>query len=252
MASSQAVTQRFVDQQRLLGKAALHTLFPNDFAYYFLAIELVNSQGNTVDYFSFPILPDEIRETQTEITNIRKTMGGVNVLKNPTFNPRQISIRGTFGRKFKVLLGQNQVEFAGFSLSMQNGKFNITPPNLLEYPIPQFSSFVKNGYGCIKLLEAMKEKSKKLDENQKPYSLYLYNPILGNNYQVEINSFSHMQDSQANNMLPAYSMQFTAIAPLSSIISRKASINSTLKNLTLSGLQKSATSAASNLRLFKK
>jgi hypothetical protein len=231
-----------------IGRAALNTLFPKDIEYYFLAIELVDSQGYTVDYFAWPILPDEISETQTELTNVRKTMGGVNVLKNPTFNPRQISIRGDFGRRFKLLLGGKPVEFAGFSLSMQNGKFTVNPPNILDSNFAQFSSFVKSGYGCIKVLESIKEKSKKLDNDQKPFALYLYNPILGNNYQVEFTSFNQKQDKHEYNMRPMYNIQLTAVAPLDSVLSRKANLRAVIKNLSLSNLQKQANSISSGLR----
>lgn len=246
--SVQLTEASFKSKVAQIGRAGLHALFPKDIEYYFLALELVDSQGNTVDYFAWPILPDEIKETQQELTAINKTMGGVNVLKNPTFNPRTISLRGDFGRKFKLLLGGNPIEFAGFGLSVQNGKFSVSTPNLLENKTPEFSSFVKNGYGCIKLLEAIKEKSKKLDADQKPNALYLYNPILGNNYQVEVNSFSIMQDKNEYNMRPGYSMQLTAVAPLDSVLSRKAQLKSVLKNLSLSNLQKTANSVASGIR----
>lgn len=248
--SLQAVTAQFSDLLVNTGKAGLASLYPKDFSYSFISIELVDSQNNTVDYFSWPVLPDEIRETHTELTTIRKTMGGVNVLKNPTFNPRQISMRGTFGRTFKLILGQQTVEFAGFGFSIQNGKFNVSTPNLLDGDIPQFSSFAKTGFGCVKILEAMKEKSKKLDQYQKPHSLYLYNPILGNNYQVEFNTFSHMQDSGQYNMIPAYSLQLTAVASLDAILGRRASVKSALKNMSLGNLQKMANNIASNLRLI--
>lgn len=246
--SVSTVEARVKNSIATIGKAGLHALFPKDVEYYFLALELVDSSGNTVDYFAWPILPDELRENQVEITTIRKTMGGVSVLKNPTFNPRVIFIKGDFGRRFKLLLGGKPVEFAGFTLSTQNGKFAIDPPNLLSSTTAQLSSFVKSGYGCIKLLEAMKEKSKKLDQNQKPHSLYLYNPILGNNYQVEFNTFGQLQDKHDYNMLPSYSIQMTAVAPLDSVLSRKANLKSTLKNLTLSHLQKNAGSIVAGLR----
>lgn len=243
-----ATEASFRSKLNQLGRATLHALFPKDIEYYFLALELVDSQGTTVDYFSWPVLPEEINETQNELTSVRKTMGGVNVQKNPTFNPRQISIRGNFGRRFKLLLGGKPIEFAGIGLSIKNGKFDIKGPNLLDNNVPQFSSFVKNGYGCIKLLEAMKEKSKKLDADQKPHALYLYNPILGNNYQVEFNSFNQMQDKDSHNMIPAYSFQLTAVAPLDSVLSRKVNLKSVVKNLSLANLQKTANSVASGLR----
>ena len=249
--SAQSVEKLFKEQLDNLGRSALHALFPKDIEAYLLAVELINSKGITVDYFAWPILPDEIRETDNTITNVRKTMSAVNVQKNPTFNPRQISIRGDFGRKFKLLLGGNQITFAGFGFSIQNGKFNVSVPNLLQNPITQFSTIAKTGYGCVKLLEAIKEKSKGLDEDGKPYSLFLYNPILGNNYQVEFVSFGQAQDKSHYNMFPSYNIQLIAIAPLDSVLSRLKNIKSAIKNLTVNGLQKAANSIVSNLKISK-
>lgn len=248
--SRQAIEAEFKSRLSQIGKGGLNALFPSDFEYYLVALELVDSQNNTVDYFSFPVLPEEIRESHNEITNIRKTMTGVNVTKNPTFTPRQISIRGNFGRRFKLLLGGQQVQFAGFGLSIKNGALSVSGPGSLQEVIPQFSSFAKTGYGCIKVIEAMKEKSKKLDNYQKPFSLYLYNPILGNNYQVEFNSFAHMQNQDTNNMIPAYNIQLTAIAPLSSLFSRGSSIKSALSKVTVGELQKTANNIARNLKVI--
>lgn len=249
--SAKSVEQKYKDLIANVGKGAAHALFPADIESYMLAIELVSSRGVTIDYFAWPILPDEIRETDTTLTNVRKTMSAVNVQKNPTFNPRQISIRGDFGRNFKMLVGGQSITFAGFGLSLKNGKFKLSTPNLLQNPIPEFSSVAKSGYGCVKLLEAIKEKSKQLDEDGKPYSLYLYNPILGNNYQVEFVSFSQSQDKNHYNMFPSYTIQLIAIAPLNSVLSRLKNIKSAIKNLTINGLQKTANSIASNLRQLK-
>lgn len=249
--SAQAVEKRYKEVVQGVGKSAMHALYPKDFPAYFCALELVNSEGFTIDYFAWPILPDEIRETDNTITNVRKTMSAVNVQKNPTFNPRQISLKGDFGRKFKLLLNGQDIVFAGFGLSTQNGKFKISPPNFLENPITQFSNVVKTGYGCVKLLEAMKDKSKGTEPNGKPYSLYFYNPILGNNYQVEFVSFSQHQDKDRYNMILAYQMQLIAIAPLDSVLSRTKNFKSALKNLTINGLQKTANTIASDLRLLK-
>lgn len=246
--STQAVEQRFKNAVTTLGRAALSALYPKDFEAYLLAIELVNSQGVTVDYFAWPILPEEIRETDSTITNVRKTLSGVNVLKNPTFNPRSISIRGDFGRRFKLLLGGQNVVFAGFGFSMQSGKFSVSSPKFLQNPVPQFSSFAKTGYGCVKLLEGIKEKSKTLDEDGKPYIVYLYNPILGNNYQVEFVSFTQAQDKGHYNMFPMYNIQLTAIAPLDAVLSRGQNLKSAIKNLKVNLLQKAANSIANNLR----
>lgn len=249
--SLQGTKSEFRSKLAQVGRNALHTLFPKDIEAYFIALELVDSRGRTVDYFAWPILPSEIRERQTELTTIRKTMGGVNVTKNPTFNPIGISMRGDFGREFKLILGGQQIVFAGFGMSIADGKFDIVSPNLFDSIVPQFSTFAKTGYGCVKLLEAIKNKSNKLDKDGKSFSLYLYNPILGNNYQVEFNSFEQMQDDSHYNMYPAYSLQLTAVAPLDSILSRRANIRSTIKNLTISNFQKTANSIAANLRLVR-
>src|SRR5690606_5835431 len=131
-----------------------------------------------------------------------------------------------------------------------NGKFDVQNNNFLDGAVPQFSSIAKNGYGCVKILEAMKEKSKKLDEWQKPHTLYLYNPILGNNYQVEFVNFSHHQDKDKYNMVPAYSMTLTAIAPLDSVFSRVDNVRSALKNLSMGVLQNSANQVATSLKVL--
>jgi hypothetical protein len=231
-----------------LGRPVLNAIFPKEIEYYSIFLELVNSKGELVDFFTWPINPDSLSETHKELTTIRKTMGGVSVLKNPTFTPRMISLRGDFGQRFKVLLNNQNFEFAGIQLSLKEGKFNISAPGDLETNYPQFSSFAKNGYGCIKVLEAMKEKSKKLDQYNKPFSLYFYNPILGNNYQVEFDTFVHSQDSTRYNMLPSYSMQLTAIAPLDMLFNRSQNIQSNIKNVAFSVLQKKTNALASPIR----
>lgn len=238
-----SVEEKFKRELSDLGRVTLNTLFPKDIEYYALSLELCDSMGRVVDFFSWPILPEQIYDTHKEITNVGRTFGGVNVLLNQTFQPRSLFIKGTFGQRFKILVNGQSFEFAGIHLGLKQGKFDISGPKL-DTVIPQFSSFAKTGYGCIKVLEAMKEKSKKLDDFGKPFSLYLYNPILGNNYQVVIDSFVHGQDNQQNNMIPYYILQITAIAPLDSVFSRLKNIRSSIKNVTFSKLQKKASSLA--------
>lgn len=245
--SLEAVKSAYRDGLVNVGKSALHALYPNDFPLYFLAMEVVDSRGNTVNYLAWPILPEEIKESHVEITSIKKTISSVNVVKNPTFVPRNISIKGNFGRNFKLLLNRG-IEFAGFGIS---GGQLVNNNSLDGNVIPQFSSIAKTGYGCIKIIEAMKETSKKLDAYKKPHSLYLYNPILGNNYQVEFstgNSFNHMQNNKQNNMIPAYDIQLTAVAPLNGLFSRTANLESAIKNLSIGVLQKGANAIASDIR----
>lgn len=246
MSATISVQNQLKDAISNLGKAGVNALFPKDFEFYSIALELVDDLGRTVDYFSWPILPTDLQESVTELTNIRKTMTGVNVLKNPTFTPTQITISGNFGRTFKVIVSGQPLQFAG--LSVANGFYNTDPVNGLR-TFPSFSSFAKTGYGCIKVLQAIKDKSKQLDQkNKKPYKLFLYNPILGNNYQVEFNSFRHFQNEKSSNMIPNYTMQLTSVASLDSLLSFGQNLKSTAKSLGFSVLQKSANSVARNLR----
>jgi hypothetical protein len=238
-----AIDIKYSDLLKNIGKGAANALFPEEIPYYFLAFELFDSKGKTVDYFAFPVLPDEIQDSQPEITTIRKSIGAVSVLKNPTFNPRQINIRGDFGRKFRVLINGQKFDFAGIGAvikSIKNKKFSFKGA--------QFSSFAKNGYGCVKAIESIKEKSKQLDEYQKPHTLVLYNPILGNNYVVEFNNFTHKQDNGRYNMISGYAIQLTAVAPLNNLLSSSQNLLNSVKNISFGSLQKKANSIANKVK----
>lgn len=238
-----SIDQKFTDLVRNVGKATANALYPNDIPYYFLALELFDSKGKTVDYFAWPVLPDEIQESHVELTAINKTLGAVSVLKNTTFVPRSISIRGDFGRKFKVIINGQKFDFAGISTTLtriKNKNFEVGKA--------QFSTFAKNGFGCIKTLERIKEKSKQLDNNQKPHTLVLYNPILGNNYIVEFNNFDHKQDNGRYNMIPYYMLRLTAVASLDDIWSFKQRALQAVKNVSFGTLQKKANALASDVK----
>jgi hypothetical protein len=141
--AKQNFEEKFIQQVGQIGRAVMAAIFPKDFEYYALSIELCDSKGNVVDYFAWPILPHELYETHREITKVTKTMGGVSVYNNATFNPRAIVIKGDFGRRFKILLNGQAFEFGGIHVGISQGKFSVTAPNLLENPIPQFSSRIR-------------------------------------------------------------------------------------------------------------
>ena len=244
--SLEAVNSKARSTIAQIGRAAFNSLYPKEFEYYLFALELVDSQGATVDYFSFPILPDQLKEVHREVTNVKKTLGGVSVIKNPTFVPRSINLSGTFGKKLKILIGGNNVTFAGFRFSVNSGKFKITPPGKLEDVFPVFSSFTKTGYGCIKIIEAMKDKSVGLDPFGKPYSLLCHNPIIGNSYQVEILEFEHQQDSDRNNTIPRYTLAMMAVAPLEAFSGFSRFTGA--KNIGFSALQKKTNRVVTKVR----
>jgi hypothetical protein len=246
--STESVNRRYRSLLTTIGKAALNALYPKDFEHYFFSLELVDSKGRSVDYFAFPILPDTVSEEHNELTNIKKSMGGIISIKNQTFVPRTVAVKGTFGKKFKVLLGNKYVELFGLRFSINNGDFGVTgdPLGTLKKKYTQFSSFAKTGYGCVKIIEAIKDKSIQLDFNQKPYSLYCYNPITGNNYQVEIKRFTHSQDKDTFNMIPNYTLLMTAVAPLESLV--ETNRFSSVKNLGINVLQRGVNVVVNDIR----
>ena len=53
-----------------LGQAGLNSLFPDDFEVYIIAFELVDSSDNTLEFFSFTIMPTNITISESENFNI--------------------------------------------------------------------------------------------------------------------------------------------------------------------------------------
>jgi hypothetical protein len=236
------IVSDFRSRLSTLGEIGLNALFPQDFEFYMVALELVNSRGNTEEYFSFPVLPSNIREQSTEITNIKKTAGGIVVIDNDSFVTKDITMSGTFGRNFKLLVngGGDRIEFAGISLSFSGGR----PDLAIERP--DFSRIAKTGYGCTKILEKIKNKSVMLDNNGKPYSLYLYNPVLGNNYVVKFIDIITSQSEDVNNRIPKYEITLRAIASLDSI--GQGGAVDLVRNTSASAIQKSLNNGLNGVR----
>lgn len=193
-----------------IGKKGAHALFPEDFEVYITAFELVDSKGKIIDYFIFPLNPTSISETTSELVNIKKTAGGITVLGTDTFHPVDINIKGNFGRKFKVLFRNNNVSFLGFN----------SRAGLLK---KEFSSNVKTGYGCIKILENIIKTSRKLDQYDKPYSLYFYNLNFGTSYLVKSIGNPTFSQNIEKNMIWEYAITLKAIAPLDQLLQNAGS-----------------------------
>ena len=132
------------------GKLAAHSLFPDDFEYYLMALELVDGSGIPTDRFVFPVMPNSINMSEEKITTIKKTASGITTFTNNGFTPKQISISGTFGRRFRLLIGNKATFDEGDLLSsVENIAGSVFVPN------------IKTGYGALKLLERIYEKSTK-------------------------------------------------------------------------------------------
>lgn len=206
--------ERYLDLLKNLGKATVNALFPNDFEFYMMSLELTDYQDKTIDFFSFPVLPKNFSETEQSVTNIKKTLSSVTSIKSTGFVPRDIRFSGNFGRSFKFILGSEFINGSSFSLSSESSETSF------------FSNIVKTGYGSFKKLELILQKSKKTDDGL-PRRLYFYNPAIGNSYLVEFMEINK-STSQEENMLWGYSLYLKAISPINSVIdTQKSSIAKT-------------------------
>jgi hypothetical protein len=196
------------------GKVALNISHPNEFELYMCALELTDENYKTIQYFVFPVMPTTIDETQTFLTNIKKTLGGIVVLSSPTFNPIDVTLAGTFGRKFKVLLGESYTDFVS---SFTIGGSVVTAGSIGKGAVQTFDSRVKTGYGCLKIMEEMIGSTNVVDKRGSR-RLILHNPALGNSYLVKPQSLK-LSQSQDTNMIWSYSLSLKAIAPLNHIFS---------------------------------
>lgn len=213
-----------MNMAKSIGIQALASLYPNDFEWYMVALELADSNDNTIDYLTFPIMPDSITKTESTRTNIKKSMAGVTVLSTPSYSPQEINIKGSFGRQFKILINPKpSVSIDASSKSVNAGKyhlFDITKESgsISGLAFSNFNTNVKTGYGVMKILQAMISKSVGLDESGKPLRLYFYNMALGESYLVSIPP-SGVQFSQdlSKNMVWNYNMTMIALAPLEAV-----------------------------------
>jgi len=206
MSIENAIARRY-QTAGIVGKIGLTTSYPDEFEVYMCALELVDENNKTIEYFIFPTFPNSITETQNEITNIKKTAGGVTTLTTPQFIPRDITLQGTFGRSFKFLMGKTHQELASsFREDIKNLSFkNI---NTIDNV---FDDKVKTGYGCLKILERIIKESKSVEGGLK--RLIFYNLALGNSYFVKVMNFTPSQNPETN-MMWSYSLQMKAIAPI--------------------------------------
>ena len=191
-----------------IGRAALNAQYPNDFEYYICSLELVDSQDRTVDFFTFPVMPSSIVQTEPQIVNIKKTAGGITSLNTTTFQPVDILLDGNFGRRLRLLIGVNVVDFAAIRYSTQSGDYGQDA----QTRSPIFNSTIKTGYGCMKILQAIYRKARGVDDQGNPFKLYFYNPAVGDNFLVKPINLQLMQNKQEN-MIWNYSLSLTAIAP---------------------------------------
>lgn len=186
-----------------IGEFAIHSTFPDDFEYYLLAFELVNSNDEILRNFVFPVNPSNISIPKINNSKVTKTASGVHVVSNPSFIPFDISISGNFGRKLRFITGNSGVlSNRVFSKKITKG----TP----------FDPSVKSGYGLCKILEEIFDESRDTDEDGNPNFLYFYNLAFNSNYVVEPTMIEFSQNTQTNRIWD-YKMSFKALAKLEDV-----------------------------------
>lgn len=193
-----------------VGRAGLHSLYPDEFEYYACALELVDSKGDITDSLTFPVMPSNITEQEPNIINIKKSAHAVISLHSNGFVPFNINISGTFGRKLRLMIGNKQVNGTAF-------RFNTVNEGLKSARNAVFNTQIKSGYGVIKVLEGIKRKSVQLDSYGLPYKCFFYNLSLNSNHLVEIRNLTKSMN-EGTNMIWQYALEFTAIAPANAIV----------------------------------
>jgi hypothetical protein len=242
--------RNFTELHNSLGRSALHHLYPKDFEYYMIALELVNGSGSTIDYLAFPVLPASISKVENRRVNIKKAYKSTLVINSSTFVPQDITIRGNFGRSFKILVG-NSVVLNGLAVSTRSGVYDLSQTVTgITTPSRVFSRSIKTGYGVTKILQSIINKSSGSDNNG-PYRLYLYNYALGESYLVvpPSRALSLEQNEASNNMIWGYSLTLTIVSPLE-LVRSATSPNSLLKLATSNAIQNGVNMAAKSTLNF--
>lgn len=248
MADINEILRRYSGTVSDIGRSALHALYPKEFEYYLVSLELtVNDK--TVDYFVFPIMPSAISKSENTRVNVKKTATANVVINSRYFVPHDITLKGNFGRGFNILLQpQEPISFKALRYSIKDGVWKgESILSSLKESFSQFNPAIKTGYGCIKILQAIIDKAKGVDENGNPFKLYFYNPALGESYLVvpTSNPLSLNQDENQNNMIWEYTLNLIAVADVTSSNRQNDTILRSLSNLVSVGAVQKAVNKVS-------
>lgn len=225
-------TLRRLGSLSAIGKAGLNIAYPKEFELYLCALEVTTADYRTLQYFVFPVMPTNFDESQTFLSSVKKTLGGVVVTSSQGFVPRDIVLAGTFGRKFRTLLGGDYVDV--ISSFKVDGK--VTLNSLIKGVGEVFDERVKTGYGCLKVLEEIINNADVIDELG-PRKLILHNPALGNSYLIKPQSLK-LSQNQDTNMIWGYSLSMKAVASLEDIMNSQE-LKKQRERLVLTGYMQS-------------
>lgn len=240
MADRTGILSKYNNLVKNLGKAALSSFYPNDVEYYLCAFELVDSNG-TENYFVFPIQPSMIQKTELHRTNIKKSLSGVTVLKNSSFIPQELVLRGNFGKRFKILSGLDGTAFTTTKIA------NNISTTMKQ---PQLSKSIKTGYGATKLLQQILTESSRVDSLGKPKQLYFYNMGFGESYLVTVPPQGFMfSQSEDVNMIWQYIINLTIVANLGDVANKDVS-SSNRNTLSKGAVQRGVNIVANDIKLM--
>lgn len=233
------VGQQVVDTAISVGRAALHATMPDEIEYYLCSLELVDCQDVRVGFLSFSVMPEQIMESHNPIQTMIKTNNAVVTNFNKSFSPIDISVAGTFGRKFRLLLNYKDP-------SARKKMTSIAGASLDFGEVAGVSTGIKSGYGMTKILEHIFVKANTTDMNDKPYYLKFCNYSLNTAYLVDVVNFSFSQ-SLANNCMWNYSFTLRAVAPLLKYNSSKNKMKELLPQVASNAIANGLTNIANGM-----
>lgn len=239
MESRQAL-DKFKQISSILLKPDISFLYPRDIEVYMMALELADKYDNMIDYFAFPIMPQSIVKNETQIVNTKKTMGGVTVLSTNSSPIQNISIKGDFGRTFKLLLNPNQPSTEGYAFSINAGVYDLykTKTNTLSVKVPPFLDGIKTGFGSLNILRSIISKSTGSGRSNSPFRLYMYNMALGESYLCSVKPEGlTVSQNLEKNMIWQYSLTLDILAPLE-LVRAKAKQSSSKKAVAFASIQR--------------
>ena len=193
-----------------IGESALHMLAPDNFEYYQCSLELLDVEKNQVGFISFVVMPNNISESRAPIQTQVKTRSGVVTNFNDSFAPVNITLQGTFGRRFRIVTG-----IVDPSPKRWNGWGNFFNGNMGKAMFG-FETAYKSGYGLTKVLKFILEKANELDSKGRPYILLYNNYAFNTSYVVDVVNSSFNQSIE-NNRLWFYEISLKAVAPASAV-----------------------------------
>ena len=230
-----------VDAAISIGESALHMLSPDNYEYYMCSLELIDCQSNQVGFISFVVMPNNISESVSPIQTQVKTKGGLVTMFNDTFAPVNISIQGTFGRRFRLVTGVVNPADKRWS-----GWGNFFNGNLGKAMFGIETAYL-SGYGLTKVMKYILERATKLDSNGKPYVLIFNNYAFNTSYVVDVVN-STFNQSTDNNMLWYYDIQLKGIAPGKSVRSVGTRNAQLLKTVASNAIAKSLSNIVKDVK----